>query len=113
MKEVIESALSTKLQHIKKQKNTEIDRLKDLVTSLRDEIGENHCSNEDNARKARNDVISETEDRLANVRKLAQLIEETLMEEINNLNTTLVKKNEEINFLIACDKRQLEDHENS
>ena len=36
-----------------------------------------------------------------------------MLEEINNLNTTLVKKNEQINFLNACDKRQLEDHENS
>ena len=35
------------------------------------------------------------------------------MEEINNLNETLAKKNKEINFLIACDKKQLEDHENS
>ena len=83
------------------------------MTGLRDELGSTHCQNEDTARKARSDVISETEDRLANVRKLAQLIEETLMEEINNLNATLAKKNEEINFLTACDKRQLEDHENS
>jgi len=36
-----------------------------------------------------------------------------MLEEINNLNLTLVKKNEEINFLTACDKRQLEDHENA
>lgn len=47
------------------------------------------------------------------MRKLAQLIEDTLMEEINNLNNTLAKKNEEINFLTECDKKQLEDHENS
>jgi len=47
------------------------------------------------------------------VRKLAQLIEDTLMEEINNLNSSLAKKNEEINFLIECDKKQLEAHENA
>jgi chromosome segregation ATPase len=35
------------------------------------------------------------------------------VEEINNLNETLRKKNDEINFLTTCDRRQLEDHENS
>lgn len=113
MKEVIESSLASKLEHIKTEKNSEIDRLKDLLTDLRDELGSTLSQNEDNARKSRSDLISETQDRIANVRKLAHLIEETLMEEINNLNATLVKKNEEINFLTACDKRQLEDHENS
>ena len=112
MKEVIETSLANKLEHIKKEKNAEISRLKELVGGLRDELGETHCQNEEKARKARGDVINETEDRLANVRKLAQLIEETMMEEINNLNNTLAKKNEEINFLTACDKKQLEDHEN-
>ncbi len=34
-----------------------------------------------------------------------------MMEEINDLNATLTKKNQQINFLTACDKRQLEDHE--
>ena len=113
MKEVIESALSSKLEHIKTEKNNEIDRLKDLLTDLRDQLGSTLSQNEDTARKARSDLINETQDRIANVRKLAHLIEETLMEEINNLNATLVKKNEEINFLTACDKLQLEDHENS
>ena len=89
MKEVIESSLSTKLEHIRKEKNNEINRLKTLVTGLRDELGETHCQNEDKARKARNDVITETEDRLGNVRKLASLIEDTMMEEIKDLNTTL------------------------
>lgn len=35
------------------------------------------------------------------------------MEEINDLNATLAKKNEEIKFLTACDRRQLEDHEHN
>lgn len=113
MKEVIESALSTKLESIKKEKNCQIDRLKELLTGFRDELGSTLCQNEEKARKSRSDLIDETEDRLANVRKLAQLIEETMIEEINNLNATLVKKNEQINFLTTCDKRQLEDHENS
>ena len=36
MKEVVESALATKLDHIKKEKNSEISRLKELVGGLRD-----------------------------------------------------------------------------
>ena len=47
------------------------------------------------------------------MRRLAQLIEQTLVEEINNLNETLRKKNDEINFLTECDKKQLASHENS
>jgi len=58
-------------------------------------------------------LITETENRIGNVRQLGQLIEETLLEEVNNLNETLRKKNQEINFLIECDKRQLENHESS
>lgn len=58
-------------------------------------------------------MITETENRIGNVRQLGQLIEETLLEEVNNLNETLRKKNQEINFLIECDKRQLENHESS
>jgi hypothetical protein len=58
MKEVIESSLASKLDHIKKEKNSEIKRLKELVSGLRDNLGETHCQNEDKARKARNDVIS-------------------------------------------------------
>ena len=113
MKEVIEATLAAKLEHIKKEKNAEINRLKELVSGLRDEVGQSHCTSEDRARKSRGDLITETEDRIANVRSLAQLIEDTLMEEINNLNTTLAKKNDEINFLTECDKKQLEDHENA
>lgn len=94
MKEVIESAFSAKLEHIKKEKNTEIDRLKELVIELRNDIGSICSQNEERARKSRNDLVTETEDRVANVRKLAQLIEETMMEEINDLNSTLAKKNQ-------------------
>lgn len=83
------------------------------MSRLRDDLGKSHSTSEDKARKSRSDLITETEDRIANVRSLAQLIEDTLMEEINNLNNTLTKKNEEINFLIECDKKQLEDHENA
>lgn len=113
MKEVVEATLAAKLEHIKREKNSEISRLKELVTGLRDELGQSNCTSEDRARKSRSDLITETEDRIANVRRLAQLIEDTLMEEINNLNNTVAKKNEEINFLTECDKKQLEDHENA
>ncbi len=47
------------------------------------------------------------------MRRLAQLIEETLQAEVESLNATLAKKDEEIAFLIASDKKQLESHENS
>ena len=83
------------------------------MSGLRDDIGQSHCASEDRARKSRSDLITETEDRIANVRSLAQLIEDTLMEEVKNLNNTLTKKNEEINFLTECDKKQLEDHEHA
>lgn len=47
------------------------------------------------------------------MRRLAQLIEETLQAEIDSLNATLAKKDEEIAFLLASDKKQLESHESS
>lgn len=90
----MESSLAAKLEHIKGEKNSEIARLKDLVGALRDELGENSNKNEGRARQAREDVIGETEDRIANVRQLSQLIEETLVEEINDLNSTLARKND-------------------
>jgi hypothetical protein len=36
MKETVESSLAAKLEHIKGEKNSEIARLKELVSSLRD-----------------------------------------------------------------------------
>ena len=33
------------------------------------------------------------------------------MEEIKNLNQTVAQKDAEINFLLACDKRQIEENE--
>lgn len=47
------------------------------------------------------------------MRRLAQLIEETLQAEIESLNATLAKKDEEIAFLLTSDKKQLEAHESS
>lgn len=113
LKEVTEGSLAAKLEHIKNEKNSEIARLKELVSSLKDELGTTHVETEEAARAARAQLIEETESRVGNVRRLAQLIEDTLLEEINNLNAALTKKNDEIAFLLECDKRQLETHENS
>lgn len=44
--ETIQSSLNAKLEHIKREKNNEISRLKELVSSLRDELGNNNVSNE-------------------------------------------------------------------
>ena len=58
MKEVIESALGTKLEHIKNEKNAEISRLKELVTDLRNDLGSFSSQSEDRARKARLDLVN-------------------------------------------------------
>ena len=107
MKEVIEGALATKLEHIKGEKNAEISRLHSTVTALKDELGNTLVRNEGEARESRNQLIGDTENRISNVRRLGQLIEETLVEEINNLNESLRKKNDHINFLTESDKKQL------
>ena len=60
MKQTIEEALSAKLEHIKKEKNSQITRLKELVVSLKTELGETHNQNEDKARQARESLINET-----------------------------------------------------
>lgn len=112
-KEISEASLAAKLEHIKGEKNSEIARLKELVSSLKDELGTTHVESESAAREARGQLISETEGRIGNVRRLAQLIEETLQAEIDSLNATLAKKDEEIAFLLASDKKQLEAHESS
>ena len=112
-KEVSEGSLAAKLEHIKGEKNSEIARLKELVSSLKEELGSSHVESEEAARQARSQLISETEGRIGNVRRLAQLIEETLQAEIVSLNASLAKKNEEIAFLLESDKRQLESHESS
>ena len=111
MKETIEHSLSNKLEHIKKEKNSEIDRLKELTTQLRNDIQNIEADNDHKNTSQRAQLISETEDRISNVRRLGQLIEATLMAEIENLNDTLRKKNDETDFLTECDKRQLAAHQ--
>lgn len=68
---------------------------------------------EEAARAARSLLINETEGRVGNVRRLAQLIEDTLLEEVNNLNSALARKNDEIAFLLESDRKQLEAHSSS
>lgn len=58
--ETIQSSLNAKLEHIKREKNNEISRLKELVSSLRDELGNTNVSNEESARESRNQLISDT-----------------------------------------------------
>lgn len=58
--ETIQSSLNAKLEHIKREKNNEISRLKELVSSLRDELGNTNVSNEESARESRNLLISDT-----------------------------------------------------
>lgn len=55
--------------------------------------------------------MTETENRVAHLRKLASDIESTLLEEIKNLNEVIAKKDGEIAFLLDCDKRQIEENE--
>ena len=45
------------------------------------------------------------------MRQLTLDIENTLIEEINNLNETVAKKDAEISFLLTADKRQIEENE--
>jgi iron-sulfur cluster repair protein YtfE (RIC family) len=50
LKEVAESSLAAKLEHIKGEKNSEIARLKELISSLKDELGSTHVESEEAAR---------------------------------------------------------------
>lgn len=55
--------------------------------------------------------MQDTEERIAAVRTLTLNIENTLLEEIRNLNEIIAKKDAEIAFLIEADKRQLQENE--
>jgi hypothetical protein len=58
--ETVQSSLSAKLELIKLEKNNEISRLKELVSNLRDELGNTNVTNEENARASRNQLIADT-----------------------------------------------------
>jgi hypothetical protein len=63
--------------------------------------------NDEKSINSRTDLIAETEARVLHLRKLASDIESTLLEEIQNLNETVAKKDAEITFLLQCDKQQI------
>ena len=67
--------------------------------------------NDERVSKQRTELIEQTENRISHVRQLTLDIENTLIEEINNLNETVAKKDAEIAFLITADKRQIEENE--
>lgn len=82
-----------KLDSIKNTKNEEVDYLKNLTNQLKDEISTLNSTTDSRVVSIRTDLINQTESRIENVRKLANDIEECLMNEIRNLNETLSTKN--------------------
>ena len=58
----------------------------------------------------RTQFINETENRIVHVRKLTLDIENTLLEEIRNLNETISKKDAEIAYLLKCDKEEIQNN---
>lgn len=109
-KEIVESSLKFKIDKIKTEKNEEISRLKELLSSLKAELSSTNLRNEEKKASIRTSLIEETESRIAHVRNLAQDIENTLLEEIRNLNETVTKKDAEIRFLLDVDLRQIKEN---
>ena len=110
-KEIAEDALKYKLEKIKAEKNEEIGRLKDNLAALKDQLSSANLHNDSKLVSARTNLVEETDDRIAHVRKLSLDIENTLMEEIRNLNETVAKKDAEIAYLLRCDKDQIVENE--
>lgn len=82
-----------KLDSIRNSKNEEVDYLRNLTNQLKDEISTLNSTTDSRVVSIRTDLINQTESRIENVRKLANDIEECLMNEIRNLNETLSTKN--------------------
>ena len=59
----------------------------------------------------RTQLVDETESRIKHVRNLANTIEEALMCEIRNLNEALRKKDDELAFVLAADKKFMTENE--
>jgi len=55
--------------------------------------------------ESRTQLVDETETRIKHVRDLAATIEEALMCEIRNLNEALRKKDEELAYILAADRK--------
>lgn len=82
-----------KLDSIRNSKNEEVDYLRNLTNQLKDELSALNNSTDTRVVSIRTDLVNQTESRIENVRKLANDIEECLMNEIRNLNETLSAKN--------------------
>lgn len=75
-----------KLDSIRNSKNEEVDYLRNLTNQLKDELSALNNSTDSRVVSIRTDLVNQTESRIENVRKLANDIEECLMNEIRNLN---------------------------
>ena len=82
-----------KLDSIRNSKNEEVDYPRNLTNQLKDELSALNNSTDTRVVSIRTDLVNQTESRIENVRKLANDIEECLMNEIRNLNETLSAKN--------------------
>lgn len=81
------------------------------MKDLKEELSRSNLKNDDKVLNQRIQLVQDTEERIAAVRTLTLNIENTLLEEIRNLNEIIAKKDAEIAFLIEADKRQLQENE--
>ena len=80
------------------------------MAAIKFELSKESQNNDERVINQRTSLIEHTESRVSQVRQLTLDIETTLLEEINNLNETIAKKDSEIAFLLAADKRQIEEN---
>ena len=66
--------------------------MKEALAELKKEFTQANMNNDDKLASQRAQLIESTESRIAHVRDLTQDIENTLMEEIKNLNETVARK---------------------
>jgi hypothetical protein len=76
-----------------------------LLGDLRKELMQEKQAKDTKLIESRTQLVDETETRIKHVRDLAATIEETLMCEIRNLNEALRKKDEELAYVLAADKK--------
>lgn len=80
------------------------------MAAIKFELSKESQNNDERVINQRTSLIEQTESRVSQVRQLTLDIETTLLDEINNLNETIAKKDSEIAFLLAADKRQIEEN---
>ena len=110
-KEIAEDALKYKLDKIKTEKNDEIKRLKENLAALKEQLSNANIQNDEKLVKARDLLVEETDNRIVHVRKLTLDVENSLLEEIKNLNETVEKKDAEIAYLLNCDRNEINENE--